>query len=51
MRSKIAVLIPCYNESKTIEKIIKRVYLMLIYMSMIIILQMAQMKLQEKPEQ
>ena len=23
MRSKIAVLIPCYNESKTIEKVIK----------------------------
>ena len=23
MRSKIAVLIPCYNESKTIEKVVK----------------------------
>ena len=23
MKSKIAVLIPCYNESKTIEKVVK----------------------------
>ena len=23
MRSKIAILIPCYNESKTIEKVVK----------------------------
>lgn len=26
MKSKIAVLIPCYNESKTIEKVVKDYY-------------------------
>ena len=34
MNHKIAILIPCYNESKTIAKVV----LMQIYMSMIIIL-------------
>lgn len=41
MEKKIAVLIPCYNEAKTIEKVVKdykEVYLKQIYMSTIIIL-------------
>ena len=51
---KIAVLIPCYNESKTIEKVvkdIKKYYLKQIFMFMTIIVQMELMKLQEKQEQ
>ena len=42
--NKIAVLIPCYNESKTIKKFYQR----LIYMYMIIIQVMELIKLQVK---
>ena len=30
MKSKIAVLIPCYNESKTIEKVVEILMLLVI---------------------
>lgn len=51
----VAVLIPCYNEAKTIEKVVKD-YLKVLpenskYMFMTIILQMEQEKLQKKREQ
>ena len=45
---KIAVLIPCYNESKTIEKVVtdfKKVLPEAVYMYTIIILLTIQMKL------
>ena len=45
---KIAVLIPCYNESKTIEKVIKiskKYYRMLRFMYTIITQQMVQTRL------
>ena len=44
---KIAILIPCYNESKTIEKVVsdlKEYYLRQKYMYMTIILLTVQMK-------
>lgn len=49
--NKIAVLIPCYNESKTIKKVVsdyKKFYQRLIYMYMIIIQVMELIKLQVK---
>lgn len=48
---KIAVLIPCYNESKTIEKVVndfKKSYQKQQYMYMITIPQMEQMRLRKK---
>ena len=49
---KIAVLIPCYNESKTIVKVVedfKRVFRKLLFMYMIIIPMMERTSLQEVP--
>ena len=47
---RIAVLIPCYNEAKTIEKVVKDYKKVLqLYMFMIITPAMELMKLQEMP--
>lgn len=51
---KIAILIPCYNEELTIEKVIKdfkKNYQMQIYMYMITIQKIKQQKLQVQMEQ
>lgn len=52
MNSKIAVIIPCYNESMTIEKVItdyKKLYRKLQFMFTIITQPIIQMKLPEMP--
>lgn len=53
MSKKIAFLVPCYNESKTIEKVVKdckKPFLKQLFMFMIIIQQMELMKLRKKRE-